>query len=109
MRILVIALLFLSGCASTLSEDKLYEREDAQILAREGFQLKRNLCEKTGGDLSIRTDGSRMKRSYTHYITGTPNASNCSVILAIQMDQRTALTYFAPRCSLIPFGCEIRF
>jgi len=42
------------GCASTMSEEERYERQDALILAKEEFQQRSIACRKQNGVMMLK-------------------------------------------------------
>lgn len=66
MRILAIATLLLCGCAS-LSEDDLYERENALIIAMEDYHLRNHKCRDAGNFMLVKRRGTRIQTGPTKY------------------------------------------
>lgn len=66
LSVLVVVFLMLASCA-TLSEEKLYERENALVLAREDYQARQHACYEAGGAMMINTGGQKLRKRYTRH------------------------------------------
>lgn len=54
-----LVLLLLCGCA-TVSEERLYERENRRVLAEEEFYHRKEMCEQAGGRMVVTLETSRL-------------------------------------------------
>lgn len=58
----VIALLVLAACATEITDEQRYARENALILAKEDFERRRRACQASGGTMVMERLGINSKR-----------------------------------------------
>ncbi len=61
-----VVFLLMASC-TTLTEEEQYAREDALILERERYEVRRLECSKAGGVMFIDTHGTKLKKQVTRH------------------------------------------
>ena len=66
LSIIAVVYLLLVSC-TTLTEDELYAREDALILARERYEARQQACHEAGGAMMIKAGGGMLRKRFTRH------------------------------------------